>query len=241
MDDRSFDAFSRLLARTSTRRSLVGALAALTIILQPETDAKRKKRAKRKRANGRNAKRRPGRRQVDAQVVTNTCAALCQFLPPRARPRCLERAAANRAACECPSFCRTLFPNRPVAQVVCVLAAARDRDDSLCLACGADPDRACARPAGDLECCEVGIPCTNGLCAVQTPAPTPAPTVTATATPTPAPTATATPTPPPPPTPTPAPTPSPPVVVPPPVIVPPVLPPVIPPVEPPGDRPPDRR
>ena len=153
MDDERFDHLSRLLARGTTRRGVLATLAALAggTLLEPgEAAAKRRRRRQ--------------RRPVRTQDAINTCAKLCAILPAALRPACLAQAAANRVACECPSFCRRLYPLRPLRQLVCLREAASNPAGSLCLACAADPDRACPQADGSQICCRAGQTCAAGAC-----------------------------------------------------------------------------
>jgi hypothetical protein len=87
MDDRRFDAVSRVLGEQATRRGALGAVGALAGLLGVgtlETQAK-----KRRRRGG------SGRVQAE-QVEGNVCLLVCAFLPRRRRAICLRRCACIR-------------------------------------------------------------------------------------------------------------------------------------------------
>lgn len=154
MENERFDQVSRLLARGFDRRGILAALAAVAggaLAGAAETEARNRRR----------------RGRVRAAAAVNDCAAQCDGLPPRRRERCLEQFATpeNRARCECPSFCRRLHPDDPVAEGRCLQEARQDPRGSLCAACAADPDRACQRADGSHVCCEADARCENGECA----------------------------------------------------------------------------
>jgi hypothetical protein len=153
MDDERFDRLSRLLARGTTRRGVMTTLAALVggRLLAPA-------------ATGATRRRHRQHRPVRPQDVVNTCATLCAVLPATLRPACVAQAASNPVACTCPSFCSRLYPRRPLRQLACLREAASDPTASLCLACAADPDRACLQADGHHVCCGAGETCDAGAC-----------------------------------------------------------------------------
>jgi hypothetical protein len=162
MDDERFDAFVRVLGTGSTRRGVLGALAGAAGLHLSDTDARRKRGGK-----NRNRKRGEAKGRVGAEVAVNACANLCALIfprPGRPRNRCLQRAAANQVVCECVSFCRRVYPGDLRAQLACLRAAVEGEPESVCLACGADPDFACPQPAGGHICCSAGQSCQSGIC-----------------------------------------------------------------------------
>lgn len=160
MDEHRFDRMSRLLARGATRRGVLAALAGVAAAALTGTPVA-----------GRRPKRwrRRDRPRVRADAVLDACRPLCAVLPPRLRERCLAAVAAAPVACTCPSFCRRLHPGRPLRQLACLREAAQDPGGSLCLACGADPDRVCAQDGGGHICCGAAEACAGGQCMVGCP------------------------------------------------------------------------
>lgn len=152
MNQRWFDDFVQVVGREATRRTVLGtALAAGLLAGQGDGGAGKRTNKQRHRA------RKQRRKQAKSDQANDPCFTLCSVLPKEERESCRAAAAANLDLCNCPSFCEALYPDQIPQQLGCLAEAADSPQSNFCLACGTDPDRACA--LGDWFVCRPADGC----------------------------------------------------------------------------------
>lgn len=170
MDRRRFDALSRSLSETDTRRRLLAALGAVPLLgglasLLAGDAAAAKGRRKRRKKRHKHGKPRPHgrRRRCQAEPRTTTCAGVCGFV----RNNC--RKTVDCGSCDCQSPCAIcqVCQAGPNTTGSCVPDPEKVGDPcGVCHTCNASgqcaPDDGGACDDGDP--CLTGSTCTAGVC-----------------------------------------------------------------------------